>query len=144
MSEMNRRNVMFAAAGALALGAIGIAFVAQPTTAEGWEHRFMPVSEMTADGALLVDIRTPAEWKDTGVIEGARLIEFNFNDPATFLPQIAADLADGRDLVLICNSGNRTQAAAEFLATQIPNNIVSIEGGIRKVMAAGYTLVPPA
>ena len=30
----------------------------------------------------------------------------------------------------------------DFLAQQIPNRIISVEGGIRKVMAAGYDLVP--
>ena len=144
MTKMNRRHLLVSGAGALALGGVGAALMARASNAEGFEHRFMPVSEMFADGALLVDIRTPPEWVDTGVIEGARLIEFDFKRPTTFLPQIADDIADGRDLVLICNSGNRTQVVADFLAGQIPNRIVSIEGGIRKVIAAGYQTVPPS
>ncbi len=144
MSDMNRRHLIFSGAGALALGALGVVVASSSNAASGWEHRFLPVSEMTAESALLIDIRTPPEWKDTGVIDGARLIEFDFKNPATFLPQIEEDIADGRDLVLICNSGNRTQVVADFLARQIPNRIVSVEGGIRKVMAAGYQLVPPS
>ncbi|HCQ65117.1 MAG TPA: hypothetical protein DIU07_08140 [Rhodobacteraceae bacterium] len=145
MSEMNRRHLIFSGAGALVLGGVGAMVMARSSRAAGgWEHRFLSVAEMTADGALLVDIRTPPEWTDTGVIEGAELIEFDFNKPGTFLPQIAGEIADGRDLVLICNSGNRTQVVADFLARQIPNRIVSIEGGIRKVMAAGYQTVPPS
>ena len=144
MSEMNRRHLLFSGAGALGLGGVAALVMATSSrAAESWEHRFLPVSEMTDEGALLVDIRTPEEWSDTGVIEGARLIEFDFNNPNTFLPQIAAELADGRDLFLICNSGNRTQVVADFLARQVPNRIVSVEGGIRKVMAAGYQTVPP-
>ena len=142
MSEMNRRHLLFSGAGALILGGAGAMVMGRSSRAAGgWEHRFLPVSEMTAEGTLLVDIRTPQEWKDTGVIDGAELIEFDFNNPDTFLPK-TADLADGRDLVLICNSGNRTQVVADFLSRQIPNRIVSVEGGIRKVMAAGYELVP--
>ncbi len=144
MSEITRRHVLFSSLGALALGGLGITLLPRSGTAANWEHRFMPVSEMTSDGGLLVDIRTPPEWVDTGVIAGARLIEFDFDKPNTFLPQIADEIADGRDLVLICNSGNRTQVVADFLARQIPNRIVSIEGGIRKVMAAGYKTVPPS
>ena len=144
MSEMNRRHMLIAGLGALVLGGAGVAVMAKSGKADGWEHRFLDVPEMTADGALLVDIRTPPEWVDTGVIEGSRLIEFDFNKPTTFLPQIAADIADGRDLVLICNSGNRTQVVADFLARQIPNRIVSIEGGIRRVIASGYQTVPPS
>ncbi len=144
MSEMNRRHLVIAGLGALALGGVGATVMAKSSTAAGWEHRSMPVSDMTADGGLLVDIRTPPEWVETGVIEGARLIEFDFDRPTTFLPQIAAEIADGRDLVLICRSGNRTQVVADFLARQIPNRIVSIEGGIKKVIAAGYQTVPPS
>ena len=33
--------------------------------------------------------------------------------------------------------------AADILARQIPNRIVSIKGGIRKVIANGYQTVPP-
>ncbi len=144
MSEVNRRHVVLAGLGALALGGAGVAVMAKSGTATGWEHRFIGVPEMTADGSLLVDIRTPPEWVETGVVEGARLIEFDFDRPNTFLPQIAGDIADGRDVVLICRSGNRTQVVADFLARQIPNRIVSIEGGIRKVIAAGYQTVPPS
>lgn len=144
MSEVKRRHLILSGAVALAMGGAGAMMMARSSRAAGgWEHRFLPVSEMTADTALLVDIRTPEEWIDTGVIDGARLIEFDFNDPETFLPQIAADLAAGQDLILICNSGNRTQVVADFLARQIPNRIVSVEGGIRKVMAAGYETVTP-
>ena len=75
MSEMNRRHLLFSGIGALALGGVGAMVMARSSRAAGgWEHRFLPVSEMTADGALLVDIRTPKEWQDTGVIEGAELI----------------------------------------------------------------------
>ena len=143
MGKINRRHLLVSGAAALALGGIGATVMVRSSqAAEGWEHRFLPVSEMTANGALLVDIRTPQEWQTTGVLEGAELIEFDFDNPGTFLPQIADEIADGRDLVLICNSGNRTQVVADFLSRQIPNRIVSVEGGIRKVMAAGYELVP--
>ena len=46
--------------------------------------------------------------------------------------------------MLICNSGNRTQVVADFLSRQIPNRIISVEGGIQKVLAAGYQTVPPS
>ncbi len=147
MSGMNRRHLLLAGVGVLVLGAAGFAMMPGAgkagKAASGWVRRAMPVSEMTAGDAFLVDIRTPGEWTDTGVIEGAHLVEFDFQRPGTFLPQIAEDIADGRQLVLICNSGNRTQVAAEFLAKQIPNPIVSIEGGMQKVLASGYRTVRP-
>lgn len=144
MSEVKRRHLLLSGFGALFIGGAGAMVMARSgRAAGGWEHRSLSVSEMIRPGAVLVDIRHPAEWADTGVIEGARLVEFDFDDPAKFLPQIAGEIADGRDLVLICNSGSRTQVVADFLSRQIPNRIVSVDGGIREVVAAGYETVPP-
>jgi rhodanese-related sulfurtransferase len=145
MNRQTKRQFLMMGLGAVAFGGAAVAVMAMSGGApDGWEHRVMAVDEMTANTALLVDIRTPPEWVQTGVIDGATLITFDFDKPDTFLPQIAAEIADGRDLVLICRSGNRTQLAAEFLAKQIDNRIVSIEGGIKKVIASGYRPVPPA
>ena len=76
---------------------------------EGFEHKVMTVDEMKAAGALIVDIRTPPEWYQTGVIEGAKLV--TFQDPLSFLGAIKDEIADGRDIVLVCRSGNRTSAS---------------------------------
>ena len=88
----------------------------------------MTVDEMKADGALIVDIRTPEEWAETGVIEGAKLV--TFTDPESFLAAVGPDLADGRDLVLVCRSGRRSGAAAEALQSLIPNRVISQDGGM--------------
>lgn len=139
MSTMTRRAVLALGAGAVVAGAVGYAVMAKgPEARPGFEHVFMTGDEIAASDALVVDIRTPPEWAQTGVIEGAELIEFDFDHPNTFLPKIAADLADGGDLILYCRSGNRSQVVGEFLAKQIPNRIISIEGGIKKVIANGY------
>ena len=66
-----------------------------------------------------------------------------FAGAESFLARVGPALADGRDLVLICRSGNRTRAAAEALAGRIPHRIVPIEGGMRGVPASGYAPVAP-
>ena len=101
----------------------------------------MTVDEMKADGALIVDIRTPEEWAETGVIEGAKLV--TFTDPESFLAAVGPDLADGRDLVLVCRSGRRSGAAAEALQSLIPNRIISQDGGMSVLIGEGYQAVPP-
>ena len=65
-----------------------------------YEHKIMSVDEMRASGALIVDIRTQPEWYQSGVIEGARLI--TFQDPNAFVAENGPDIADGRDVVLVC------------------------------------------
>ncbi len=78
----------------------------RPPRIEGFEHKEMSVDEIRASGGLLVDIRTPPEWHQTGVIEGARLL--TFQDPQSFVAAIRDDIADGRDVVLVCRSTGAT------------------------------------
>lgn len=108
----------------------------------GYEHKVMTVDEMRASGALVVDIRTPPEWHQTGVIEGARLIPFS--DPNAFVAEIGPDIADGRDVVLVCRSGSRTQMAGMYLAQMIPNRVISAAGGMIGIAGRhGYRPVAP-
>ena len=110
---------------------------------EGFEHKVMSVDEMKTSGALVVDIRTPPEWYQTGVIEGAKLV--TFQDPQTFVAQIKDDIADGRDVVLVCRSGSRTQAAGMYLAQMIDNKVISAAGGMIEIVGRqGYQPVAPA
>lgn len=109
--------------------------------AEGFEVKPLAVSEMQADGGVIVDIRTPEEWADTGVIEGARLV--TFTGAQSFIAAVGPDLADGRDLILICRSGRRSAAAAEALQTMIPNRIISVEGGMGRIIDEGYQTITP-
>ena len=96
---------------------------------------------MKADKALIVDVRTAPEWRDTGVIEGAKLV--TFTDPQGFLAEIKDALAPGQDLILVCHSGRRSGAAAGQLAGLIPNRIISIDGGMSRVISTGYRTVAP-
>jgi rhodanese-related sulfurtransferase len=142
MTTFTKRQ--FLGLGAVALSGvagIGYAFTSG-SGAAGYEHTFLTVDQMQATGGLIVDIRTPPEWVETGVIDGAELV--TFRDPASFLAKVGPEIADGRDLILVCRSGNRTNAAAKALEGKIPNRIVSVDGGMRKVMASGYQTVPPS
>jgi rhodanese-related sulfurtransferase len=105
------------------------------------EYAFLPVAEMKARNALIVDIRTPPEWRQTGVIDGAKLV--TFTDANSFLATVGPELADGRELILICHSGNRSSRAAEALKGRITNHIVSINGGMSAEISQGYQTVRP-
>lgn len=110
--------------------------------AKGYEKLEMSVAQMQAEGALIVDIRTAAEWKETGVIKGAKLL--TFKDADGFINAIGKDLADGRPLILVCRSGARSGAAAAALAGKIPNRIISASGGMSSAIASGYQTVTPS
>lgn len=143
MSSITKRQFLIYGLGALALVGAGYGWTARANTgaAPAFEKKFMTVAEMQASNALIVDIRRPDEWLDTGVIEGAKLL--TFESPQSFLNVIGPEIADGRELILICRSGNRSTLAAEALATMIPNRIISIDGGMSQQIAQGYQTVRP-
>ncbi|MDO8311224.1 MAG: rhodanese-like domain-containing protein [Sideroxyarcus sp.] len=133
---MTKRKILAGLAAAATMTAIS-----QIGWAKGYEVKTLSVEEALASGALVVDIRNPEEWRETGVIEGAKLV--TFRDPESFLAAVGDDLKDGRDLVLVCRSGRRTAAAAGALAGTIPNTIISLDGGMGRLMREGLQTVPP-
>lgn len=94
------------------------------------------------DTTLLVDIRRPEEWKQTGVVQGALLV--TYTDASSFLEAVRPHLKSGQSLSLICRSGNRTSRAARQVAAADPNiEVIDIEGGMLRVMREGYQPVRP-
>ncbi|WP_282298532.1 molybdopterin-synthase adenylyltransferase MoeB [Stenotrophomonas sp. PS02289] len=91
-----------------------------------------------AQGALLLDIRESHE-RATGMAEGAVGIAKGDLEasPATHLP------ASDREILLICQSGRRSLAAAEHLAALGYTNITSVAGGTTAWRAAGLPMVQP-
>lgn len=90
-------------------------------------------------GTLLVDIRRPEEWRETGVVEGALLV--TYTDPQSFLAAVRPHLAPGQRLALICRSGNRTSRAARDIAPLLDVPVVDIAGGMLRLRAEGYAAV---
>lgn len=142
MTTISKRSFIAMGLGAVVLAGAGYAVTSgSSSSTSGVEHSFMTVDQMKANGGLIVDIRTPPEWRETGVIDGAALL--TFSDPKSFLAQVGPALADGRDLILICRSGNRSSRAAAALEGLIPNHIISVNGGMSQQIASGYKTVPP-
>ncbi|WP_231580096.1 rhodanese-like domain-containing protein [Pseudorhodobacter wandonensis] len=90
---------------------------------------------------LLVDIRTPAEWKETGVVEGALLV--TYSTPDAFVAAVKPYLKPGQRLGLICRSGNRSSRAAQQVAPLVKGQIVDIAGGMGRILGQGYRPVRP-
>jgi rhodanese-related sulfurtransferase len=100
-------------------------------------------AQLAADGnTLLVDIRTPQEWAQTGVVEGALLV--TYADADSFLAAVTPRLKEGQTLSLICRSGNRTSRASRQIAAKTDRQIVDVAGGMQRVVSEGYTPVPAA
>ena len=94
----------------------------------------------------IIDIRTPAEWKETGIIEGSYTIMFfdekgNFN-LEIFLRQLDMVVKKDEPFALICRVGSRTGMVSEFLSERLGYKVTNLKGGIMKMIYEGYKTVP--
>jgi rhodanese-related sulfurtransferase len=94
---------------------------------------------VAAENTLLVDIRTPEEWRDTGVIEGALLV--TYSDVDSFLAAIAPHREEGQKIALICRSGNRSSRAARRIAARVDAPVMDVAGGMIRIVREGYAPV---
>jgi rhodanese-related sulfurtransferase len=88
------------------------------------------------DGALLLDVRETQEW-EAGHAPQARHI------PLGKLIASLASIPMGRQIMVICRSGNRSRAAVEVL-TASGHLAFNVEGGMREWAAAGGDVVTNA
>jgi len=94
----------------------------------------------------IIDIRTPREWKETGIIKGSYLMMFfdekgHFNLEA-FLLDLNKIIKKDEKFALICRVGSRTNSVANFLSSKLNYNVVNLKGGIMKIIKEGYKTVP--
>jgi len=82
----------------------------------------------------IVDIRTPGEWKETGILKGAIPIMFfhpnGSYDARGFLQELNAKVDTKKPFALICHTGNRTSMIAPWLSEQFGYNIINLKGGM--------------
>lgn len=90
-------------------------------------------------GALIVDLREPAERAEHGVIPGALSVPMGTLgeavDPAS--PNHQPDLGRERRIVFHCAGGGRSALAADALQNLGYGDVAHIEGGFAEWQAAG-------
>ncbi|CUW38275.1 Putative Rhodanese-related sulfurtransferase(Rhodanese-like domain,1-138) [Magnetospirillum sp. XM-1] len=82
---------------------------------------------------VLVDIRQPEEWKQSGVAEGAKLIPMRHPEGgAGFVRDLLAAAKGDRNapIALICRTGNRSGATAKALADAGFTHILDVSEGM--------------
>lgn len=85
-----------------------------------WQKAF----EMSKSGAVLMDVRTPAEVAKGMASEAA------INIPLQDMPQRLSEIPKDKDLLVYCRSGKRSMAASKFLVENGYTRVFNIEGGI--------------
>lgn len=97
-------------------------------------------ARVAAGKAVLIDVREPAEWAETGVAAPAVLLPMSdFNgDQKLWKPFLTKNA--GKELILYCRSGNRSgQVAAKLAAAGQP---VANAGAFKDWAAAGLPTRP--
>lgn len=84
------------------------------------------LKEMLNDSSFLVDVRTPAEFK-----EGH--LPSSINIPLDQVPKRLAEFKGKDNVIVFCRSGNRSHTAKEFLLKNGIKNVLN--GGTWQYMA---------
>ena len=82
------------------------------------------------------DIRRPEEWRQTGVIEGSKLLTFvdaNGRLRPDFIDRFTAEIGQNDPVILICRTGSRTSTLARFLVEQMGyTQVFNVRDGITR------------
>ncbi len=94
------------------------------------------LKQFVEEGVAVVDVRTPSEWRATGVIPNSKLLTFfdykgNYNLDA-WLSKFKEFADPTNRVVIICQVGNRSAVIASFLYQQLGfTEVYNASGGIQ-------------
>ncbi|MBZ0069428.1 MAG: sulfurtransferase [Thiobacillus sp.] len=95
---------------------------------------------LLAQGVPLYDIRRPEEWRQTRVVEGSRTLTYvdaSGRINPEFLPRFMAEVGKNDPVVLICRTGNRTDALARELMERGYTQVYNVRHGISRWIGEG-------
>ena len=106
------------------------------------------LEQLAAQGVPVIDIRTEPEWRATGVLAGSRALTFfdaqGRADPESWQKRAAVFAPPGQPIILLCRSGNRSRAAAEYLERQgTYPRVYNLRRGVQGWAGEGRALLPP-
>jgi len=87
----------------------------------------------SAGKITLIDIRTPPEWKETGVAKGARRVNMLHPQGAPgFVEQLLGEVKGDRNapIALICRTGNRTTQVQRYLQSVGFTQVYNVKEGM--------------
>ncbi len=95
----------------------------------------------------IVDIRTPGEWVETGIVNGAITIMF-FNEKGSydvngFLTELNKKVDTTKPFALICRTGSRTKMVAAFLSKDLNYDVINLQGGMVYLKGTRLPVIVP-
>lgn len=109
-------------------------------------NKIYPDNNFLNKNIPIVDIRTEAEWKETGLLKGAVPITFfdekgNYNIPV-FLKELSQKVDVKKPFALVCWTGSRTNLVSKFLSNELGYNVFDLSGGMIYIMGKNLPVVP--
>lgn len=103
---------------------------------------------LSASGVPVIDVRTEAEWKESGVVSGSHLMTFfderGQSSPPQWLERLKAVAKPGQPVVVLCRSGRRSLAVAQYLSEQAGYpTVYNLSRGMNGWLGEGRPVVPP-
>lgn len=94
----------------------------------------------------IIDVRTPAEWEQTGVLNGAILVTYRNSDGSinpNFVNEVKSKIDPNKKVAVICRSGARSKAASTLLDENGVDGVINLGGGMNKVLDKKPPTVKP-
>jgi rhodanese-related sulfurtransferase len=104
--------------------------------------------KLKQNGIPVIDIRTPQEWKETGIIDTSHTVMFfrpdGSYDVKDFLNRLhALGIDKEKPFILVCRSASRTGMVGNFLSEKLGyRNVYHLSGGILNWKQHGKPLKP--
>ncbi|MDP2825908.1 MAG: rhodanese-like domain-containing protein [Sulfuritalea sp.] len=119
----------------LRLCAVAVALLAAAGFARAAPDLAAPdaAAAVAAGKITLIDIRTPPEWKETGIARGARLVNMLHPQGAQgFVDQLLGEVKGDRSapIALICRTGNRTTQVQRYLQSVGFTQVYNVNEGM--------------
>jgi len=113
------------------LAATGAALVLPSTAmADGQTITAQQANERLQKGELiLIDVRTPQEWQQTGVAKGAWMLDMTHRDFGGWL-MTAIQRNPDHEIAIICRTGNRTGHLSKVLKQNGITGVLDVTEGM--------------
>ncbi len=94
----------------------------------------------------MIDVRTPGEWKQTGIVEGSVPIMFfdekRMPHAEEWMQQASKHINPDSPVAIICRSGSRSKVVGNFLIKEHGyQHVYNVTGGIVSWIAEGNKIV---
>ena len=90
-------------------------------------------NELYEEGVFLLDVRTQEEWDEFHAPDTTLI-------PLDQLESRLGELPEGEPIVVVCRSGNRSQAGRDILLANGFEQATSMQGGLNAWRDAGYPI----